>query len=75
MQVNDVMCCVCAYVLLLGSLHGYGSDVQALAGAVGIQQVSRSVFKFVARLRGRVRAIFSTYALFIVHGNVDSKFN
>ena len=38
------MCCVCAYVLLLGSLHGYGSDVQALAGAVaaGIQQAVQS---------------------------------
>ena len=36
-------------------------------------QVSRSVFKFVARLCGRGRAIFSTYALFIVHGKCRLK--
>ena len=57
------MCCVCAYVLLLGSLHGYGSDVQALAGAVaaGIQQaVQPNTTTSAVHAKGLLAALVAT---------------
>ena len=54
------MCCVCAYV---GSLHGYGSDVQALAGAVaaGIHQaVQPNTTTSAVHAKGLLAALVAT---------------
>ena len=56
-------------MLLLGSLHGYGSDVQALAGAVaaGIQQaVQPNTTTSAVHAKGLLAALVYSYVAIIL---------